>query len=176
VAFVLAHETAHHIYFHTRLGNNWSKEDELRADFAAATWLTRLGASVEDLRNSMNALGLSDDARGDYPTKCERLTRVIQGYNEVASETGRPAAQEPVCDPCAGKSTTKAWYPRRTLEAGVAFRTTNIISCGSGTPTEDLPLVYNRDIRGMCAVTRMTPDTQLTWNNIDVCALMRSRN
>jgi hypothetical protein len=172
VAFVLAHEAAHHIRFHTRRGNDWTTEQELDADFSAAVWLTRLGAKADDLRNSLNALGLSDESIAGYPTRCERIARVIRGYNEVASETNRPTEQEPVCDVCASQSTTRALYTRRPIPAGTALQRSDLIQCGVAAPTEDIPLVFDNDLQGMCVLTTMPVATRLAWNNIDVCALM----
>ena len=173
VAFVLAHEAAHHVSFHTRRGNDWDKNQELDADYAAAVWLTRLGAGAADLRNAINALGLSDQVVAGYPTRCERLASVIRGYNDATKGSPEP---EPVCDLCAGEPSTSALYARQPIAAGVPFRTSDILKCGIGSPATDLPVVFERDLSGMCAASSMTASTRLTWKNIDVCALMPGRN
>ena len=170
-AFVLAHEAAHHVREHTRVGNDWTNNDELAADQVAAMWLAFLGATSQDLENSFNALGLSADAGSEYPSKCERLARVVRGYNAGRS-ANLPAVSEPACAVCAGQSTARAWYAREAIAAGTPLEASSVIQCGVGAPTQDLPLVFNQDLAGMCAAVQMILGTRLTWNNVDACALI----
>jgi hypothetical protein len=78
--FVLAHEAAHHINGDTLVGNTWSKDQELAADYSAAVWLARLGVTEEELLRTFDALGLPTTPVNGYPTYAERRTKVIQGY------------------------------------------------------------------------------------------------
>jgi hypothetical protein len=106
--FVLAHETAHHVNGDTLLLDNvWPKDDELRADYTAAVWVTRLGAKREELLRTFDSLGLPAEARNGYPSRAERLAKVIEGYefesNRIApmrTSTGRRQAcvYDPVSD------------------------------------------------------------------------------
>jgi hypothetical protein len=81
--FVLAHEAAHHINGDTLLGNDWSKDQELAADYSAAVWLTRLGVNREQLLRTFDALEFPVESVNGYPRRAERRARVIQGYDDT---------------------------------------------------------------------------------------------
>jgi len=81
--FVLAHEVAHHINGDTLLGNDWSKDQELAADYAAATWLTRLGVSEDHLLRAFDSLGFPIEATNGYPSREERRRRVVNGCRDA---------------------------------------------------------------------------------------------
>ena len=93
--FVLAHEAAHHINGDTLIGNDWTKDQELAADYSAAVWLTRLGVTRDQLLQTFNALGFPSESVNGYPKRAERLSKVIQGYEEAHSAFTPPGVAAP---------------------------------------------------------------------------------
>jgi len=81
--FVLAHEAAHHVNGDTLVENNWTKDEELAADYSAAVWLTRLGVTRDQLLQTFDALGLPVESVNGYPRRLERRGKVIQGYEDT---------------------------------------------------------------------------------------------
>jgi hypothetical protein len=92
--FVLAHEAAHHINGDTLIGNNWSKDEELAADYSAAVWLARLGVTRDELLQTFDKLNFPEVSVNGYPTRAERRAKVIQAYEFGSSKNegggGRP--------------------------------------------------------------------------------------
>lgn len=84
--FVLAHEAAHHINRDT-LAQNWTKDQELRADFSAAFWLARLGVTREELLQTFDKLGLPPESVNGYPTRAERRAMVTLGFEKSMAQT-----------------------------------------------------------------------------------------
>lgn len=87
--FTFAHELAHHVNNDTL---EHHRDEELNADAAAANWLTRRGASMEDIASAITVLVKNEDRRQGYPTRCERLSGVVGAYNQVAREYGAHGA------------------------------------------------------------------------------------
>ena len=77
---MLAHEAAHHINGDTLIGNDWTKDQELAADYSGAVWLTRLGVTRDQLLQMFNSLGLPSESVNGYPTRAER--RLLKGYED----------------------------------------------------------------------------------------------
>jgi len=90
--FVLAHEAAHHINGDTLVGNKWSKDQELAADYAAAVWLTRLEVTNDELLQTFDALGFPRASVDGYPSRAERRASVIRG-SQAAGLPPTPAAR-----------------------------------------------------------------------------------
>ena len=82
--FALAHETAHHLNSDPISGEPPGKQQELRADYFAAQYLTKppLNWTSQRLAQALTALPLSKDARGGYPSIEERRAQANAGYGE----------------------------------------------------------------------------------------------
>jgi hypothetical protein len=80
--FALAHETAHHLNSDPISGETPGKQQELRADYFAALYLTKppLNWSSQRLVQALSALPLPTDAKGGYPSIEERRAQVNEGY------------------------------------------------------------------------------------------------
>ena len=175
--FVFAHEVAHHF---NNDPQDHHRDQELQADRAAAHWLTSIGASVQDLVNSINAFVVNERSLPDYPSRCDRIAGVIRAYDEEAEILNRQGGNKPLydvgdCAPVASSSGSGGLYATRTLEAGTAIQTADVRQTGTLSGQADLPLDFNHDLAGMCAATRVRQGERLTWDNIGVCALMRGR-
>jgi hypothetical protein len=161
---------------HLLAGVDWSKDQELQADYSAAAWLTALGAELPDLIQAFDALNLPEEETPTHPSGCARRANITKAYNsKVDSSRQRPV---PVCDVCATQITTgSAWVISREIAAGAKLQRADLQFCGSGPPSEYLPGVpasrFDYDLTGMCAAGPMSPGTRVTWKNIDVCSLMR---
>jgi len=81
--FILAHEMAHHINGDT-LVHHEDANVELYADEIAAEWLTRLGASMLEIKSAVDSLKAPEFRTGGYPSHCERVAAAVRGYNIVA--------------------------------------------------------------------------------------------
>lgn len=177
--FVLAHEVAHHINGDT-LDTKPQVDPrlELAADRSAALWLTRRGATVQNLLDGLDTLGVSeDDNKVGYPGRCERRMGVILSYDEAArqiNETGGSLPIWQVCNDCLAVAAAKALYvTRQTVSAGSPLLQRDIVACGTRATSDDLPLSFRSDIAGMCAVESLKQGDRLTWNNIGLCSLIR---
>ena len=95
--FILAHEVGHHINGHTRdflLSQVLDSEslqnqriDELEADEWAAFVLTKLGASLNEIKNIVELLGSNDnDLYSTHPDKTKRLIAVKKGFEKAESQ------------------------------------------------------------------------------------------
>jgi hypothetical protein len=85
--FILAHEAAHHISGDTLLGDPWTNEIELSADYSAAVWLARLGLTIDQLLQAFDALRFAVEPVGGYPTRSERRAKVLQGYADATPKS-----------------------------------------------------------------------------------------
>lgn len=86
--FVFAHEIAHHMHLDP-LTVNRDPQVELNADEDAAKWLTRMGASMEQIAKAIDAMKPSDQRENGYPAGCERIFAAIRGYNAAARDYNR---------------------------------------------------------------------------------------
>src|ERR1022692_101382 len=77
--FVLGHETAHHLNGDSYENYFWTKEMELKADYSAAFWLTRLGVTRDQLLRAFEELAFPLGPVGGYPTRSERHAKVLEG-------------------------------------------------------------------------------------------------
>jgi hypothetical protein len=87
--FALAHEAAHHINGDTLGGNAWNPEQELSADYSAATWLAQIGVTRDQLLEAFDALHFPVASVNGYPTRAERRAMVIKGYELGSSKRER---------------------------------------------------------------------------------------
>ena len=111
--FVFAHEVAHHV---NNDPQDRHRDQELQADRAAAHWLTILGASVQDLVGSVNAIVVNEKQEPDYPSRCDRVSGVILAYNEEAAIINRQGGSKPLykvdnCMPVAARGGTAPVKP-----------------------------------------------------------------
>ena len=80
--FALAHETAHHLNNDPMSGETPGMQQELRADYFAALYLTRPPLNWTSLRltQALAAMSLPKGAKGIYPSMEERRAQVNAGY------------------------------------------------------------------------------------------------
>ena len=164
--FVFAHEMAHHVNHHPL---NHQPDQELQADHSAARWLTVLGATAQDLADSIKAFVVNENSVKDYPSKCERVKGVILAYNEEAVILNKPTYEVGDCMAIAGGG---GLYASRTITAGTSIRATDVQQFGIPDARANLPLNYDRDLSGMCTLVVLGKGDLLTWENVGVCSLM----
>jgi hypothetical protein len=85
---------AHHVNGDTLLGNQWSKDQELAADFSAAVWLTRFGVTKQEMLEVFDSLQLPKGSVAGYPTRAERRAKVIEGCDSQRGLTTQPLVPE----------------------------------------------------------------------------------
>jgi hypothetical protein len=131
---------------------------------------------VQDLVDSINAIVVNEDPAPGYPSRCERVRGVIVSYDKEASSlndlrlgTNKPLYDVGECMPIAQGG---GLYAARALEAGTSLHAGDVLSYGSPPADAYLPLSFQRDVDGMCALTRLRKGDRLTWDNLGVCALM----
>ncbi|HEY7389814.1 MAG TPA: hypothetical protein VH640_14955 [Bryobacteraceae bacterium] len=171
--FTFAHEIAHHINGDTLLHHE-SNNVELAADHSAATWLTRRGASLQEIRQAINALGLNEQPRAGYPSRCQRLAEATFGYDDAARDYNEHGGRLPVYENC-GCIAVEAGgglYARGGIRPRTALKPVDVMSCGSTASGANLPFDFSHDLQGMCPVVALHEGDRLTWNNIGVCSLM----
>jgi len=137
--FLFAHEVAH-------LFNNdpqdHHRDQELQADRAAARWLTSIGASVQDLVDSVNAFVTNETQEPDYPSRCDRISGVIRAYNEEAEILNTQGGKKPLyevvnCKPLEVSGESSGQQPPATSSAPESTSTSPplkseaTVSCGS---------------------------------------------
>jgi hypothetical protein len=167
--FVLAHEIAHHINGDT-LVHHEDANVELLADENAAKWLTRLGASMPEIKLAVDALKAPEFRKGGYPSHCERVAATMRGYNAVARDYNRHGAsldlyQEGNCvltklesPPAAVKPTATLSADRDTIKPGESVKLT-------WTTTDAINMTITPDIGSVTAqgTTKVTPLSSTTY-------------
>jgi hypothetical protein len=172
--FIFAHEVAHHV---NNDPQDHHRDQELQADRAAARWLTSIGASVQNLVDSINAFVVNEKREPDYPSRCDRVSGVIRAYNEEAAIINSQGGSKRLyevgnCMPVAGGG---GLYAARIIEAGAVLQAADVQKFGAPAANANLPLDFNREVAGMCPVARLREGDRLTWDNIGVCALLDRR-
>ncbi|MFZ0771998.1 MAG: SUMF1/EgtB/PvdO family nonheme iron enzyme [Candidatus Sulfotelmatobacter sp.] len=155
--FVLAHEAAHHISNDSAHASSWSKEMELRADYSAAIWLTRLGVTRDQLLEAFEELAFPSESVGGYPTRSERRERVIEGI----------AYAQPVPTPSTAPVGTVRGHPRDGLKYVWIPAGTFMMGCSS----LDSECYANERPAHQVAITRgfwigQTPVTQEAYQRV----------
>ena len=81
--FALAHEAAHHLAGDSLISSfgSWTPEMELRADYSAAFWLTRLGVTRVQLLQAFDELAFPVGSVGGYPKRAERRANVLEAID-----------------------------------------------------------------------------------------------
>jgi hypothetical protein len=166
--FIFAHEVAHHLNFDPE---DHHLDQELKADKAAARWLTRIGASVQDLVDSINAFVVNENPEPNYPSRCERVRGVIRAYNEEAAEINSQGGSKPLYEVgnCMPLAVGGGLYASKIIEAGATLQAADLMKFGTPVATADLPLEFNHDVAGLCAATRLRLGDRLTWDTIGIC-------
>lgn len=121
---ILAHETGHHLAFHTEVAGRYH-EFELEADYFSGFVLRRLGASLDQSQTAMRAISPVAPTE-THPGLQQRLQAITIGWTDGGS-TGAPRGLKNVQNSVVGldASTTPAAYhagavPRIALVVGNA--------------------------------------------------------
>jgi hypothetical protein len=198
--FVFAHEVAHHVN-NDALEKREGEGDgapELKADRSAARWLTRRGATVQELVTAINTFVKNERDLPGYPSRCKRVAGVIDAYADEAKKINADGGNKPLyrvgnCAPVLVRAATNTTitvppppdpaepvpqmspgiHARRRIEAKVEIRAEDVVKIGAPAANANFPADFTRDVSGMCAVTMLKAGDQLTWDNIGVCALMK---
>jgi hypothetical protein len=84
---ILAHEIGHHLQGHTIQAGGSRPVIELEADKYSGFVLQRMGASIDQSKAAMEALG-NDAGSSTHPKKRDRLVAIVAGWNEANELSG----------------------------------------------------------------------------------------
>lgn len=84
---ILAHEIGHHLQGHTIQAGGSRPVIELEADKYSGFVLQRMGATIDQSKAAMEALG-SDAGSSTHPKKRDRLVAIVAGWNEANELSG----------------------------------------------------------------------------------------
>ena len=168
--YVLAHETGHFIKDTFKPEIPWDEKEAL-ADAWAGWAMEKLGFfTVWDVMVGVDYISEGAvDREIDTPyyhSRCHRRMDALEGFNKGAK--GDEKLTYDSCLDCFPVSES-GLYLGADIPAGTPLNQTLVHRCGRGNTSTDLPTDFSLDVRGACAVTRLTKGTELTWYNIGLC-------